>query len=159
MRISDWSSDVCSSDLSRLCNGKRLAGPQDDALRNVRLWYVQLSSASNRGLSFFDGDRPCSLRKDVSLHCPAASGADGSCRLAEGAMVGKSEEHTSELQSLIRISYAVFCLKIKTRKETNHPPHVPDLIIARNDDENMLNPNQVNSTNQAVAYTHVTHKH
>src|SRR3546814_19840867 len=73
---------------SRLCNAKRLAGPQDDVLRNVRLRYVQLSSTSNCGLSIFDGDRPCSLRKDVSLCCPAASGADGSCRLAEGAMVG-----------------------------------------------------------------------
>src|SRR3546814_3661138 len=36
----------------------------------------------------------------------------------------RSEEHTSELQSLMRISYAVFCLKKKNKK---HPPHAPQL--------------------------------
>src|SRR3546814_10443007 len=35
---------------------------------------------------------------------------------------GRSEEHTSELQSLMRISYAVFCLKKKTYKQTRHTP-------------------------------------
>src|SRR3546814_9553793 len=48
-------------------------------------------------------------------------------RLGEGApgdiretprQIGRSEEHTSELQSLMRISYAVFCLKKKTNKTT-----------------------------------------
>src|SRR3546814_4469260 len=37
----------------------------------------------------------------------------------EPAMLGRSEEHTSELQSLMRISYAVFCLKKKKNKTTN----------------------------------------
>src|SRR3546814_15611483 len=43
-------------------------------------------------------------------------------RYALGSMqeVGRSEEHTSELQSLMRISYAVFCLKKKTKNQTNH---------------------------------------
>src|SRR3546814_6497206 len=36
----------------------------------------------------------------------------------------RSEEHTSELQSLMRISYAVFCLKNKNTKHTNYPPHL-----------------------------------
>src|SRR3546814_7090229 len=36
------------------------------------------------------------------------------------AVLGRSEEHTSELQSLMRISYAVFCLKKKTQPNTNH---------------------------------------
>src|SRR3546814_10142493 len=36
----------------------------------------------------------------------------------------RSEEHTSELQSLMRISYAVFCLKNKTRKPHNHPINI-----------------------------------
>src|SRR3546814_1344943 len=40
-----------------------------------------------------------------------------------GAALGRSEEHTSELQSLMRISYAVFCLKKKTKvKNYNHNP-------------------------------------
>src|SRR3546814_4603320 len=37
--------------------------------------------------------------------------------------VERSEEHTSELQSLMRISYAVFCLKKKTKKISNHNKH------------------------------------
>src|SRR3546814_6495691 len=36
----------------------------------------------------------------------------------------RSEEHTSELQSLMRISYAVFCLKKKNNKKTPHTPHI-----------------------------------
>src|SRR3546814_1795016 len=38
-------------------------------------------------------------------------------------LYARSEEHTSELQSLMRISYAVFCLKKKTHNNTNHPQH------------------------------------
>src|SRR3546814_8946561 len=50
--------------------------------------------------------------------------ADRSARLAEPAslkatLAGRSEEHTSELQSLMRISYAVFCLKKKTKNKSN----------------------------------------
>src|SRR3546814_1771487 len=71
MRISDWSSDVCSSDL---------------------------------GLSASLGKR-WSRRK---------SGCDPAAINARvGLSAGRSEEHTSELQSLMRISYAVFCLKKK----------------------------------------------
>src|SRR3546814_7543515 len=40
----------------------------------------------------------------------------------------RSEEHTSELQSLMRISYAVFCLKTKTHKQPNDPVHTQDNI-------------------------------
>src|SRR3546814_2248962 len=39
---------------------------------------------------------------------------------------GRSEEHTSELQSLMRISYAVFCLKKKTIEDTNQPDSTPE---------------------------------
>src|SRR3546814_1781108 len=54
----------------------------------------------------------------VTLFCISGIG------LASGAFV-RSEEHTSELQSLMRISYAVFCLKKKTKK--NNTKHEPDL--------------------------------
>src|SRR3546814_9219785 len=51
---------------------------------------------------------------------------DGSClRLAE-SKEGRSEEHTSELQSLMRISYAVFCLKKKTRNLERTQAHKTD---------------------------------
>src|SRR3546814_4358549 len=44
----------------------------------------------------------------------------------------RSEEHTSELQSLMRISYAVFCLKQKTRKPHNSPKNIPYTSTGRN---------------------------
>src|SRR3546814_1567598 len=69
MRISDWSSDVCSSDLIA----------------------------------------------ETLPHFDQEYGAEGA-RLRDG----RSEEHTSELQSLMRISYAVFCLKKKTTPIKNH---------------------------------------
>src|SRR3546814_8445991 len=47
--------------------------------------------------------------------------------LLAGSLAGRSEEHTSELQSLMRISYAVFCLKKKTKlnNSTYHHNHIP----------------------------------
>src|SRR3546814_2634878 len=51
----------------------------------------------------------------------ASLGHDGIRRARE-----RSEEHTSELQSLMRISYAVFCLKKKTIPHTHNPYHVPN---------------------------------
>src|SRR3546814_3978401 len=47
--------------------------------------------------------------------------AFGQARIASRATLARSEEHTSELQSLMRISYAVFCLKKKTHKKDNYP--------------------------------------
>src|SRR3546814_10908837 len=44
-------------------------------------------------------------------------------QLRGGLLVDRSEEHTSELQSLMRISYAVFCLKKKTKNQHNTPNH------------------------------------
>src|SRR3546814_6872244 len=55
-------------------------------------------------------DRLCRDRRE-----PGADGAGGDRPRA----IGRSEEHTSELQSLMRISYAVFCLKKKKKKTTN----------------------------------------
>src|SRR3546814_9106009 len=104
MRISDWSSDVCSSDL---------------LARQVVL---------PRGLAV---DRPCLLHgmedglegDSLRLH-----GRRVHFRLRPAGLLGHplhwrwrragpgSEEHTSELQSLMRISYAVFCLKKKNKQ-------------------------------------------
>src|SRR3546814_9612897 len=121
MRIIDWSSDVCSSDL--------------------RLRYVQLSSTSNCGLSIFDGDRPCSLRKDVSLCCPAASGADGSCRLAEGAMVGHRmacPRHASRRGTAVG-AHTERLRSIEAGLQAQGSPGIPGGARKRSDEKNLRN--------------------
>src|SRR3546814_4224642 len=119
MRISDWSSDVCSSDL--VPDGDRA----DRGCRGV---------TGERGALF---GRPPSYRAALLFLAPARLGRDlaashvlrldaaGADRQAPRAdrlcgVRGRSEEHTSELQSLMRISYAVFCLKTKKAHSTTH---------------------------------------
>src|SRR3546814_1024188 len=112
MRISDWSSDVCSSDL--LPTGHRVPGIA--------------SSRSPRGS---DANRCSALRRcarekpticELDLVDPVLVLAEISCRrtVATPFRHPRSEEHTSELQSLMRISYAVFCLKKKNKETTKH---------------------------------------
>src|SRR3546814_7128864 len=95
MRISDWSSDVCSSDLFDL--GLRLWTIPKHRMKANREHVVPLC---NRAVAI--------VRRCAELRTP-------SCDLVfSGTKKGlRSEEHTSELQSLMRISYAVFCLKKK----------------------------------------------
>src|SRR3546814_5805823 len=114
MRISDWSSDVCSSDLARTAG----AGAWRHALsrRNRR------HAAYNAGQDFARADGselyPCGRAAAGEggcarhfVHGKAAIGRNRTEALSRGSL--RSEEHTSELQSLMRISYAVFCLKKK----------------------------------------------
>src|SRR3546814_6635285 len=101
MRISDWSSDVCSSDLAQHIAVARIADEGEDAL-----------IATGRLADF----RCCFGKVGAGGTIDAASAdllgvADGD----EISWIGRSEEHTSELQSLMRISYAVFCLKKKNQ--------------------------------------------
>src|SRR3546814_2134259 len=128
MRISDWSSDVCSSDLltSRSVCHSESAPPSSH-----RSTSRQKPAAPSNGYSIRPSPTatlramPSSLRRpparsnwrlkhnrrrgaaDARLQHAAAGGPAG------GRRGGRSEEHTSELQSLMRISYAVFCLKKK----------------------------------------------
>src|SRR3546814_1846596 len=106
MRISDWSSDVCSSDLS----GKPadiIAKMVDGAVKKFAKENALLSQ-----LFVIDNKTPIA---DVVAKAGKAAGTTITLKdfvrfqLGEG----RSEEHTSELQSLMRISYAVFCLKKK----------------------------------------------
>src|SRR3546814_2899055 len=97
MRISDWSSDVCSSDLIHAEHARlKAAGvdfispPQHLALGGVTSCY------------FYDPDG--NIVELQEIHA--------------GSPVRRSEEHTSELQSLMRISYAVFCLKRTINDQT-----------------------------------------
>src|SRR3546814_1862366 len=121
MRISDWSSDVCSSDLVVILVYNSLSamvlaiyspdgqvGPKEillSILRNPLIigvvaavpfayWQIDLP-----GWLMTSGQYFAQMTLPLALIC-----------------IGRSEEHTSELQSLMRISYAVFCLKKKTNK-------------------------------------------
>src|SRR3546814_2176843 len=108
MRISDWRSDVCSSDLRDQRAAHRLAR---DALRHRAL--VHLFDHRLRYL-LFPVRRVAHARRARAVS--RAAGARG--RSVDAAVADlRSEEHTSELQSLMRISYAVFCLK---KKKTIH---------------------------------------
>src|SRR3546814_8250161 len=93
MRISDWSSDVCSSDLN-VRSWPFSAGPMRDAAHDPAV-----TSLAALG---YPPPAP-----------PWKGGAEKGC----GGSAAGSEEHTSELQSLMRISYAVFCLKKKKNKK------------------------------------------
>src|SRR3546814_3865195 len=106
MRISDWSSDVCSSDLPCRSEeglyGKRQTPPPYGArygISGLRRRNHVRGDELGFGTQSCLGDQQCwwfwrdCVRRDDA---------------------GRSEEHTSELQSLMRISYAVFCLKKKT---------------------------------------------
>src|SRR3546814_9935971 len=110
MRISDWSSDVGSSDLES-APLQRDAAPED--ARPGR----REAEAAVRTLIRWAGDHPS--REGL---------ADTPARVVRayeewfGGYALRSEEHTSELQSLMRISYAVFCLK----KKIHHTQHISD---------------------------------
>src|SRR3546814_968344 len=133
MRISDWSSDVCSSDLA--CSSV----VRSDAQLLRRIVQNRLSNAlkyTDSG-SILLGARRRGETLSIEIHdtgpgiaaeyhqaifeefrrvSPAGTRASG---LGLGLAI-RSEEHTSELQSLMRISYAVFCLKKKTKTDINN---------------------------------------
>src|SRR3546814_988243 len=105
MRISDWSSDVCSSDLFRDGLTTKIHTLADALGRPPRF----IVTAGLGG------------RRHPSSGPARMSGrfAPGSATAPHG-VTPRSEEHTSELQSLMRISYAVFCLKKKNTKTLAH---------------------------------------
>src|SRR3546814_7061787 len=114
MRISDWSSDVCSSDLQCASNGRSFtpriksgANPVDSIARDSAIERGKQRSNAAMMRSAWAKDAAMAARSELS------SRTDDRRRLARA----RSEEHTSELQSLMRISYAVFCLKQKTKQK------------------------------------------
>src|SRR3546814_9435735 len=105
MRISDWSSDVCSSDLT---GAER---------HHVRRGALKLACV-------LDQDHPLVEMRHLGEQCVgersltrAGAASDEDVLPIDDGEAQRSEEHTSELQSLMRISYAVFCLKKKTKTE------------------------------------------
>src|SRR3546814_4810823 len=115
MRISDWSSDVCSSDLRSRRQAEPRRGPQH--LRWTAFPPQGLARATAVLLHQREGRAPVPRlgARDQPRGCRCPAGAVPGSHRQQHA---RSEEHTSELQSLMRISYAVFCLKKK--RPTKH---------------------------------------
>src|SRR3546814_10765715 len=102
MRISDWSSDVCSSDLIAI------TGQQDQP-------FGLLVEAADRKDALLMADEIDDVALDLGVGGAGnASGlVQGDIDMAPATGNPRSEEHTSELQSLMRNAYAVFCLQKK----------------------------------------------
>src|SRR3546814_4955869 len=132
MRISDWSSDVCSSDLAatirscqrptsaRCCARSCAASEQTASGTNgkaparrgsLQLLMARRTEMARIGVASEGRSQAATAqqaeRMSVRAYCEQAGLRDAK----------RSEEHTSELQSLMRISYAVFCLKKKKKKQ------------------------------------------
>src|SRR3546814_7612219 len=109
MRISDWSSDVCSSDLSPISgrNCSRLAAARlaraSTTGKAPKAWLAASISGVNLPANQLQ------MWRSAFFNSPSSGSA---CALNTPT---RSEEHTSELQSLMRTSYAVFCLKKKNK--------------------------------------------
>src|SRR3546814_3810896 len=115
MRISDWSSDVCSSDLlgdAEKPHGERHQADAVDEIRGVK------GEAPDAGVdvrAYRADENPDRDHAD-----PLDRRSHGNRRRRDQAEQHdgevRSEEHTSELQSLMRLSYAVFCVKKKIKR-------------------------------------------
>src|SRR3546814_7535881 len=126
MRISDWSSDVCSSDLINLSvviadQPRSLRHQQDSAGRAIIGILGDLRGDLAGKVGSQAGDQRGRYDAPGLQHIGRSRRRQplGAGRVPIDVAVeeGRSEEHTSELQSLMRISYAVFCLK---KKQTNY---------------------------------------
>src|SRR3546814_3595982 len=126
MRISDWSSDVCSSDLQADPHqaGSQDPGRADDGRGEAAARCDPLAQAPGGAVGRLR--RGAARRRGV--------GAEGqryrqqADAAADRARQRRSEEHTSELQSLMRISYAVFCLKKKNTRANTTTTSQPKCI-------------------------------
>src|SRR3546814_8532644 len=131
MRISDWSSDVCSSDLMITCAKGLTSGylPLGACLISDRLLEMVRARARpdllfNNGYTY-SGHPVCCAAALKSIEIIEQEGILEHVREISphflgrlAALEARSEEHTSELQSLMRISYAVFCLNKKNQNQT-----------------------------------------
>src|SRR3546814_10575675 len=132
MRISDWSSDVCSSDLlwaeidldicrhlsskyairlyELMCRLVRMDAPKVKySIKELRYWLGASTMDTHKLANWSDFKRRALVESIDEINCIA----NFSVEMRPQAERWRSEEHTSELQSLMRLSYAVFCLKKK----------------------------------------------
>src|SRR3546814_8199585 len=133
MRISDWSSDVCSSDLfdgrTRNQASTRMSGIDLNIDKDFSTRFGEFSAGLNLSklLSHEIREVPAQSPVDIldTIYNPLDLRARASLTWtkgnwsASGFVNMRSEEHTSELQSLMRISYTVFCLKTQTSSLNN----------------------------------------
>src|SRR3546814_1900818 len=127
MRISDWSSNVCSSDRGRHCTvGCDRADDGQSALSADRRTPHETCRGLARAMGVprrrcrLGGRQPCRHSQIARQNGSAFAKLAGLSPRSDRRIVPaepRSEEHTSELQSLMRISYAVFCLKKKKTKQ------------------------------------------
>src|SRR3546814_5231223 len=115
MRISDWSSDVCSSDLRTNSAGRPVRSFR--SISHLIIAYPSIRGARRRtadrgAMPRRASSTPSENRSRGSME-PANSAGLSAFSIHRPARTWRSEEHTSELQSLMRHSYAVFCLKKK----------------------------------------------
>src|SRR3546814_5553961 len=113
MRISDWSSDVCSSDLLKRGLGekaKKLIYSADKTIGKT-IEFANVSPEERNRFSLTDAEVEALAAQALIIEEHYGRPMD----------IERSEEHTSELQSLMRTSYAVFCLKKK--KTSNAKRH------------------------------------
>src|SRR3546814_9073171 len=104
MRISDWSSDVCSSDHGKLYGGRiQVRWTPAENLDIVAGASIEVNKPNDSAYTPYGSD------SDVANYRVRNFNTDNTKIFSLNAV--RSEEHTSELQSLMRISYAVFCLK------------------------------------------------
>src|SRR3546814_2829627 len=104
MRISDWSSDVCSSDLAAIQGKEGYSGVLSCLQPALKLIRSDPSKSPQPPIGARRRNAALRIFPSAPLNeCPS-----------------RSEEHTSELQSLMRTSYAVFCLKKKKKNSTEH---------------------------------------
>src|SRR3546814_8516501 len=108
MRISDWSSDVCSSDLHN-ARWSALPASHSSQARLRRCRPPRPVRSMHRPTN-----PPAALRPGLKVVLQAH---DNDREKVSTCPAPRSEEHTSELQSLMRISYAVFCLKKKKKQK------------------------------------------
>src|SRR3546814_4477439 len=130
MRISDWSSDVCSSDLAQEAGADAalIVTPYYNKPTQAGLYahYKAIHDATKISIFIYNIPPRCVI--DMSVETMAALSKlprirgvkDATGDLLRPLKQRRSEEHTSELQSLMRISYAVFCLQ---KKNTHHTQH------------------------------------
>src|SRR3546814_4599196 len=114
MRISDWSSDVCSSDLNDIEKAEPSATRAEACATLILLVAPMMPHLAEEAWAGLPD-----ARRTTDLVADAAWPAVNPALLADDEVtIVRSEEHTSELQSLMRSSYAVFCLKKKHTKLT-----------------------------------------
>src|SRR3546814_3869816 len=116
MRISDWSSDVCSSDLQVIPDGPEALGWFKRPIASLED-FRKMKFRTPPGL-------PGQVYTEMGVSVTGLPGPEiipaaerGVIDAGEWINPARSEEHTSELQSLLRISYAVFCLKNNKKRK------------------------------------------